>query len=541
VDRYKAQAVAHALAIQLKECNFTVEATLHGETMSGGLGLEVAGIGHLPGESDAPSERTPGPGTMSGSLVVEEDDPATLPVSPVSPNRPAAAATGLLAGMLLGSLLGLRGWLVARQAATPGPHPSYWKYTLAAAAVGTVAAGLGSFAIPNRYLSTAVLRVVPFRVAGAGTAQSEIEYTARLSQLTEEILSRGSLAELIQRPSLDLYPMERRRRPMEDIIDDMRHRDLRITPNETVGFAGSSRLIGFQIAFEYVDRDKAQAVVRELTTKFTEGIVAADRVLQRDKMTGSLALEVADPATLPESPVSPNRPATAVIGLLAGILLGSFLALRRRRDVVPQPSPIGPRPSSWKYALLTAALGAIAAGLGSLALPNRYVSTAVLRMVSTDPRSAQSAAAAGEHVQEMFRPVLSRDSLAEIIQQPALQLYAPERRRRPRSARGAATQFSIWRPPCRLPHFLRIFRCGESAVLRRRDSWQVHDYAGAVRYLRVHRCQPAGAGPRLPGSSRHRQHARTFRQPRPDGHRRRRWTHRPAVGRRHRALTPARA
>jgi hypothetical protein len=168
-----------------------------------------------------------------------------------------------------------------------------------------------------------------------------------------------------------------------------------------------------------------------LTTKFTEGIVTADRVLQRDKMPGSVALEVADPATLPESPVSPNRPATAAIGLLAGTLLGSFLALRRRRDVVPQPSPIGPRPSSWKYALITAALGAIAAGLGSLALPNRYVSTAVLRMVSTDPRSAQSAAAAGEHVQEMFRPVLSRDSLAEIIQQPALQLYAPERRHRP--------------------------------------------------------------------------------------------------------------
>ena len=434
-DRYKAQAVASELAKKFVEFNVTAERTLDGKTMPGGLGLEVAEPAMLQGSrlapADAPSERTSDRETMSGSLVLDAVEYATLPASPVSPNRPAAAAIGLLAGMLLGSLLALRDWLVARQASTPGPHPSYWKYTVAAAAIGAVAAGLGSFAIPNRYLSTAVLRVVPFRVGGAGAAQAEIEYTARLSQLTEEILSRSSLAELIQRPSLDLYRLERRRRSMEDIIDDMRHRDLRITPTETMGFTGSSRLIGFQIAFEYVDRDKAQAVVRELTTKFTEGIVAADRGLHRDKMPGSLALEVADSATLPDNPVSPNRPAIAAIGLLAGILLGSFLALRHRPDVLPQPAAIGPHPSYWKYALTTAALGAIAASLGSLAFPKRYVSTAVLRMLSTDPRSAQSATAAGEHVQEMFRPVLSRDSLAEIIQQPALQLYAPERRRRP--------------------------------------------------------------------------------------------------------------
>jgi uncharacterized protein involved in exopolysaccharide biosynthesis len=437
-DRHKAQAVVLELAKKFVEVNVTAERTPHGETMPGGLGLEVAGppafpagrpaaaTGLLSGESDVSSEHKPDR-EMSGSLVLGGDEPASLPASPVSPNRPVAAAIGLLAGILLGSLLALRGWLVARQAATPGPHPSYWKYTLAAAAVGTVAAGLGSFAIPNRYLSMAVLRVVPFHVAGAGAAQAEIEYTARLNQLTEGILSRGSLAELIQRPSLDLYPMGRRWRPMEDIVDNMRRRDLRIAPTETTGFAGSSHLISFQISFEYADRDKAQAVVRELTTKFTEGIVAADRSLLRDKMPGSLALEVVDPATLPGSPVSPNRPAIAAIGLLAGILLGPFLALRHKPGVRSQPAGIG-RPSYWKYAVTAAALGAIAASLGSLAFPNRYVSTAVLRLVSTDPRSAASAGV-GEHTLEMLRPVLSRDSLAEIIQRPELQLYATERRR----------------------------------------------------------------------------------------------------------------
>ena len=83
----------------------------------------------------------------------------------------------------------------------------------------------------------------------------------------------------------------------------------------------------------------------------------------------------------------------------------------------------------WKYALPAAILGAI---LGSFVLyiPNRYVSTAVLRLAGADPRSPDSVQAAAGHMPEMFRPVLSRDSLAEIIQRPTLQLYAQERARR---------------------------------------------------------------------------------------------------------------
>src|ERR1035441_3976728 len=87
-------------------------------------------------------------------------------------------------------------------------------------------------------------------------------------------------------------------------------------------------------------------------------------------------LEVLDPPSLPGRPVSPNRPATAAaIGLLAGLLLGPLLAWRRR-------SGAWPHPSYGKYALAATVLGAVAAGIGSFAVPNRYVSTAVLRLVS---------------------------------------------------------------------------------------------------------------------------------------------------------------
>ena len=59
----------------------------------------------------------------------------------------------------------------------------------------------------------------------------------RLNQMQQEILSRTSLQELIQRPSLDLYKRERQRLPLEDIIQDMRNKYIKIqmmeTPNST--------------------------------------------------------------------------------------------------------------------------------------------------------------------------------------------------------------------------------------------------------------------------------------------------------------------
>jgi hypothetical protein len=279
-------------------------------------------------------------------------------------------------------------------------------------------------------VSTAVLRVVPFPAGGASTAQGEIEYTARLRQLTQDILSRGSLAELIQRPSLDLYRRERRADPLEDIIDDMRSRAIRIAPTPPFGLAGPGHLTSFEISFAYPDRETAQNVVRELVTKFTDGNAAAERALHRDGMPGSLALEVLDSASLPGNPVPPDRPAAAAVGLVPGMLLGPFLAWRRQRRVNRQAAGLAPSPSYWKYALPAAILGAMSAATASVYPPYRYVSSAVLRLVSADPRAAKNVQAAAEHMPEMFRPVLSRDSLAEIILRPSLQLYATERKRR---------------------------------------------------------------------------------------------------------------
>ena len=95
--------------------------------------------------------------------------------------------------------------------------------------------------------------------------------------MQQEILSRSSLSELIQKPSLDLYKRDRQRKPMEDVIEEMR-KNIRILILDAPSAQTRNRpASAFQISFAYSDRYKAQAVVRELVTKFTEQNITVQR------------------------------------------------------------------------------------------------------------------------------------------------------------------------------------------------------------------------------------------------------------------------
>src|SRR5450759_461341 len=102
------------------------------------------------------------------------------------------------------------------------------KLGAAAAILGAIAAGAISITMPRRYVSTAVMRVVPGTVAGMPAWQIEIEAADLLQEMQGEILSRSSLTEIIQRPTMDLYRQERAIYPMEDVIEKMRNRDVHI-------------------------------------------------------------------------------------------------------------------------------------------------------------------------------------------------------------------------------------------------------------------------------------------------------------------------
>jgi hypothetical protein len=139
---------------------------------------------------------------------------------------------------------------------------AYVKLVACAATIGAIAAGAVSLTMPRRYISSAVMRLAPPTVAGAPDWQIQAEAAHRLQNMRAEVLSPRSLAGIIERPAIDLYRQERATRPLEDVIDDMR-REVRIelVPARARGQGLTPH--SFRLSFEYPDRVKAQAAVRQ--------------------------------------------------------------------------------------------------------------------------------------------------------------------------------------------------------------------------------------------------------------------------------------
>lgn len=143
---------------------------------------------------------------------------------------------------------------------------------------GLVISTVVAFMWPDTYISTAVMRITPQQVpTNLVPTAITTQMADRLQQMQTEILSRGSLSEIIQKPSLDLYKKERQKLPMEDVVQEMRNKYVRITPLADAGQGSRRFASAFAVQFSYTDRYKAQAVVRELVTKFTEQNVTVQR------------------------------------------------------------------------------------------------------------------------------------------------------------------------------------------------------------------------------------------------------------------------
>jgi hypothetical protein len=292
---------------------------------------------------------------------------------------------------------------------------AYLKLAAAMAVLGALAALGVSFRLPDRYVSSAVLKMTP--------AKDEVDNQAagRLTNMQQDVLSRNSLAELIQRPSLNLYPGERQRIPMEDVVEQMR-RDIQIRP--APGPDGASRT--FSISFTYPDLVKAQEVTLELTQKLILINLTVNRnrasiwrtAWNEDPPPGE-RLEVIANASDPRKAGGPNRVVFVAVGLLVGILIASVLRW-------PKP------------ALRLAGFGlagcALAAAVSYL-IPNRYISTAVMRVTpAMDPKrwyAGRQAESPTEHVRRMEHDLLSDASLEQIIRTRRLNLYENERAKVP--------------------------------------------------------------------------------------------------------------
>jgi polysaccharide biosynthesis transport protein len=157
---------------------------------------------------------------------------------------------------------------------------------------GLVISTVVAFLWPDTFVSRAMLRITPQRVSERLVpAEFTTQMTQQLNEMEQEILSRHTLEGIITNPAYNLYPREQKQRPMEDIVSDMR-KDIKILPIQVPGSASASdtrqMATAFAIEFSYPDRYKAQAVVRELVSKFTDQNV---EVLRKEAQSTSLFLE----------------------------------------------------------------------------------------------------------------------------------------------------------------------------------------------------------------------------------------------------------
>jgi uncharacterized protein involved in exopolysaccharide biosynthesis len=135
--------------------------------------------------------------------------------------------------------------------------------------IGLVAGVVVAHLWPDTYVSTAVIRVVPPQVPERFVPTNvNAQVAERFNAMVASILSRSTLTNIITMHNL--YPEERAKRPMEDIIEEMRKDDIGIVPSRSTGTGGRASTVTFQVSFRYHDRAIAQRVTQELVTRFID-------------------------------------------------------------------------------------------------------------------------------------------------------------------------------------------------------------------------------------------------------------------------------
>jgi uncharacterized protein involved in exopolysaccharide biosynthesis len=178
------------------------------------------------------------------------------------------------------------------------------RFTIAASLAGVLVAGAVSFAVPSHYVSRAVVTAKPADEATRGTAENVLKQT---------VFNREVLAALIQDDNL--YPHERSRMSLDEVIDKMRNniQVISILPASP----GNRQTLAFSFQFDYRRRDLAQKVNQQLLGRFLDGNLNAQP---------NSTFSVDSPPSLPLAPSAPNLPLFVTVGLFAGLIAGVTLA-----------------------------------------------------------------------------------------------------------------------------------------------------------------------------------------------------------------------
>ena len=142
-------------------------------------------------------------------------------------------------------------------------------WILGPAFAALVLAVVVAFLWPDTYISTATIRVVPSQVpehlvsTNVNSAMSQ-----RINSMYQTISSRGNLTNIVN--MYNLYPRDRNRKPMEDIVEQLR-KNIKVGSVMPLNQQNPSRqqeIPAFQISFSYENRIVAQKVTADLVSRF---------------------------------------------------------------------------------------------------------------------------------------------------------------------------------------------------------------------------------------------------------------------------------
>lgn len=140
-------------------------------------------------------------------------------------------------------------------------------WILAPAFAGLVLATVIAYWLDDTYVSHAEIRIVPQQIKESlvETATSQ-QLADHINAMAENIESRTTLTNLIN--TYGLYKKELKREPLEDVIEQMRAKDIKIVPKSAVTSVTGKSLPAMDVSFAYRDRYIAQKVCADLVSRF---------------------------------------------------------------------------------------------------------------------------------------------------------------------------------------------------------------------------------------------------------------------------------
>ena len=142
-----------------------------------------------------------------------------------------------------------------------------WRWLLGPVFAGIVVSTVVAYLMHDRYVSYALIRIVPQQISPEMVQNITAEDVAdRINGMAQVIESRNTLSSMIT--SFGLYPKELKKAPLDDVIFKMKAQDLHIRPVEGVTNISGKSLPAMQVSFAYQDPITAQKVCADVVSRF---------------------------------------------------------------------------------------------------------------------------------------------------------------------------------------------------------------------------------------------------------------------------------